>query len=488
MAAVQTDKIMDYYPTSSAADDKVLVDFILQDMEKLGHRMLSMLHSLKTSNGHRYASSVCSNQARELCCTTSRLDRVISKEFPIDQHDHERNPRLVEEEEEEEENLSTGFLNIFNKYYEFPEHYEKELARLVVAEEEDAHEEDPKEVGMTFAELVKKEEEEQAHLDKSSMEYLKKRMESERIDLAYERRFWENSWGSKDGRCGGFGDATTLSPMYFTHYTPGVIPSPAAVAATTLQVYSIKITVPKDFNWPVRVYGTVAARDTVDRNRNILFSRSRSKYQELTQEDCSLCLTGPSRAIVAMDPVDFEVALTVEGVDKYSVSITLDHRVEDGTTFSLSSDRCVAEFNIQQLDRSLQATILGVRVTKGRWPFKCGCRVVCSWSPLAATEDIRTTYRQVVLLDHCGKGMPIGSDDYLHLSRKVISVESHGTLRVAIEAYGKSRHGIARKVHIDFDVQHCQISMRECSVGDATVEVAVAWSLLVNEKADLFLS
>ncbi|KAM3405666.1 hypothetical protein ACQJBY_008274 [Aegilops geniculata] len=469
-------------PTSSAAARGDDVDFILQDMEKLGHRMLSMLHSLKTSNGHIFAPSICSYQARELCCTTSRLDRVISKEFPIDEHDHERNPRRLVEEEEER------FLNIFNKYYEFPEHYEKELARLVVAQEEDAQEEYPEEVGMTFDDLVKKEEEEQAHLDKSSMEYLKKRMESERIDLAYERRFWEDSWGSKTGRCGGFGDTTTLSPMYFTHYTPGVIPSPAAVAATTLQVYSIKIMVPKDFNWPLRVYGTVAARDTVDRNRNILFSRSRSKYQQLTQEDCSLCLTGPSRAIVAMDPVDFEVALTVEGVDKYSVSITLDHRVEDGTTFSLSSDRCVAEFNIQQLDRSLQATILGVRVTKGRWPFKCGCRVVCSWSPLAATEDIRTTYRQVVLLDHCGKGMPIGSDDYLHLSRKVISVESHGTLRVAIEAYGKSRHWIARKAHIDFDVQHCQISMRECSVGDATVEVAVAWSLLVNEKANLFLS
>jgi len=189
-----------------------------------------------------------------------------------------------------------------------------------------------------------------------------------------------------------------------------------------------------------------------------------------------------------MDPVDFEVALhTLEGVDKDRVLMILDHRVEDGDTFSLSDNRCVAEFNLQRLDRSLQATILGVRVTKGPWPFKYGCRIVCSWSAFAATEDIPTTYRRVVLLDHRGKGMLRGSDKYLHLSRKVVSVESQGTLRVAIEAYGKSRRWIARKGHSDFPVQHCQISMRECFVGDATVEVAIAWSLLVNEKADLLV-
>ncbi|XP_044968986.1 uncharacterized protein LOC123428979 [Hordeum vulgare subsp. vulgare] len=469
-------------PRSRGDDkEKQVVDFMLQDMEKLGHQMLSMLHSLKRSNSHRSALSVCSYKARELCCATSRLHRVISsnsKELAMDQ-----------QQEGEEEKL-------FNK---FPadEDYEHEFARLVAEEEEDPQEEDPRDSARKFDELAKEEAEEQAGLDTSSMEYLNKRMEAEQTDFAYVRTSWENSWASKDGRCGDYSDTTALSPMYFTHYTPGVIPSPAAVTATTLQVYSIKIKILKDLKWPLRVYGVVAARDTVDRNCNILFHRSKSRCQQLTQQDCCLCLTGPSRAIVAMDPVDFEVALyAVEGVDKGTMLMGIDHRVEDGATFSLSDHRCVAEFNLEQLDRSLQATILGVRVTKGPWPFKYGCRIVCSWSPFASTdhkdEDVAAaTYcRRLVLLDHCGKGVPRGSDNnksYLDLSRKVVSVESKGTLRVGIEAYGKSRRWIARKDHIDFPVHHCQISMRECSLGEATVEVAVAWSLLVNEKADLLL-
>ena len=84
------------------------------------------------------------------------------------------------------------------------------------------------------------------------------------------------------------GAAAILSPMQFTHHTPGSIPSPAAITGSTLQIYSIKIKSIKGLNWPLRVYGEVAARDTVDRNRNILFSRSRFDYQELNGEVCSV--------------------------------------------------------------------------------------------------------------------------------------------------------------------------------------------------------
>jgi hypothetical protein len=74
--------------------------------------------------------------------------------------------------------------------------------------------------------------------------------------------------------------------MHFTHITPGS-PSDAAVVASTLQIFSVKVAEIKEaieFNWPLHVYGMVAARDTVDHSRNILFLRERCDCQILTQK------------------------------------------------------------------------------------------------------------------------------------------------------------------------------------------------------------
>ncbi|XP_044946407.1 TRAF2 and NCK-interacting protein kinase-like isoform X2 [Hordeum vulgare subsp. vulgare] len=163
---------------------------------------------------------------------------------------------------------------------------------------------------------------EEEHADeqeaKPPKEQLKEWMDNHLGFFAGYRTDWEYSSGSKPGQCGEFEDKTTLSPMQFTHCIPGIIPPRAAVIESTLQIYSFKITgLSDDLKWPLNVYGVIAARDTVDHNRNLLFSRSSIMRQVLTSEnDCSLCLTGPSRAILAMDPVDFEVELRVhDGCD-----------------------------------------------------------------------------------------------------------------------------------------------------------------------------
>ena len=80
--------------------------------------------------------------------------------------------------------------------------------------------------------------------------------------------------------------AASLSPMHYTHITPGQRPL-AALIDSTLQIYSLKLAEIEDgsgLKWPLEVYGVVAARDSVDHNRNILFSRRSSNCQILTQE------------------------------------------------------------------------------------------------------------------------------------------------------------------------------------------------------------
>jgi hypothetical protein len=70
--------------------------------------------------------------------------------------------------------------------------------------------------------------------------------------------------------------------MVYTHCTPSCLPFEAEVA-TSLQIFSIKIAKIKHLEWPLHVYGTVAARDNVDQKRNILFFRSRNRSQTLTK-------------------------------------------------------------------------------------------------------------------------------------------------------------------------------------------------------------
>jgi hypothetical protein len=74
--------------------------------------------------------------------------------------------------------------------------------------------------------------------------------------------------------------------MHFTHSTSGHEPCGAFVGSS-LQIYSIKVAkIENDsgLSWPLQVYGVVAARDTVDRNRNILFSRQRNNCQVITPQ------------------------------------------------------------------------------------------------------------------------------------------------------------------------------------------------------------
>lgn len=60
---------------------------------------------------------------------------------------------------------------------------------------------------------------------------------------------------------------------------------------TTLQVFSVKIAeISGNLQWPINVFGMIALRDSLDQNRNIIFSRARDNCQTLTEKICCISL------------------------------------------------------------------------------------------------------------------------------------------------------------------------------------------------------
>ena len=346
---------------------------------------------------------------------------------------------------------------------------------------------------------------------------LKSRQEYEKMDNKEKaRRQMEFDASDFEGYCQGltsfvehFEFITLVSPMHFTHYTPRQIPHHLATYGTTLQILSFKIAnIDLDLKWPLlewplQVYGVVAARDNVDRRRNILFLRGRGNFQEITQEKPFLCLTGPSRAILAKDHVDLEVQLKLKGPTESEDRVLITKRcqysgyhTDNGLyTLTLNNRLCTTELSLQQLYcQSVQATFLRVGgFVKGNTsPFIHGGRVACSSPPHGGQETAPPT--QVVLLDsrYCDGGkMPIGEEDgYLDLSRHVVSVELRRvrdvseeleeTLNVFIEAYSDSPPKVSAKADFLVKPQYCGISEHECVLHGSTVKITIAWSPILR--------
>jgi hypothetical protein len=81
--------------------------------------------------------------------------------------------------------------------------------------------------------------------------------------------------------------AAIIDPKRFTYHTA----PPYARPCNTLQVYSVKVAaITRDFQWPPDVFGMVAVRDSVDRNRNLVFYRARDNCQTLTEKVCNVLL------------------------------------------------------------------------------------------------------------------------------------------------------------------------------------------------------
>lgn len=214
-------------------------------------------------------------------------------------------------------------------------------------------------------------------------------------------------------------------------------------------------------------------------------------------QDSSLCLVGPSRAIVFRKPVDFEVQLRVKGRtmsrDRPLISGVCQYTGWQGqtgvSTLCLENCFCKIEMCMEKVERTVQATILSVGVKDESWPFEYGGRVVCSLSRTAGHKlsfftDPSST--EIVLLDSRGKAIPNCSHGYLCLSRNVVSAQLGGTLKFVIQTNSPSGD-VAAQGEVCFVGKTSNVSQSTCFLGDTKVEVeiTVAWSLLVSDKESI---
>ncbi|KAJ1290318.1 hypothetical protein BS78_02G234300 [Paspalum vaginatum] len=302
-------------------------------------------------------------------------------------------------------------------------------------------------------------------------------VDEEEIDQGAMRMFrcgWELCFGRSHGS---FQDNTSLGPM---RSTEGSIPD-YAECESVLQVFSVQVTELKDgLKWPLHVYGHVAIRDFLDYNRNLLFERKRDNCQILTEQDSSLVLTGPSRAVVINDPVTFEVDLSVKGEteseDKVLSLKSFHHdRVISykNNAFTIhrycSSKRGMVELKFTALHSAVEATVVSAKVVSGSWLDHYRGRIVCHTA--TSNEDI-------VLLDSRDGRMHVTYDGETEISRSVVSVELSGQLifRVVASQVGDKTDVVLEGAAI-FPPKMNGKSRGTCDLSFCKVEITVAWSL-----------
>jgi len=210
-------------------------------------------------------------------------------------------------------------------------------------------------------------------------------------------------------------------------------------------------------------------------------------------QDPYLVLTGPTRAVVLMDPITIEVKLVVKGTDESEDKLLSYLAVEPsihGTLYSELLNRdyrsklSTLEFTLGHIMASVEATIF-LRVTDGSWPDGFSGRFVTR----TASID-----QEMVLLLHSGDKIVHCTDDGdLKLLRRVATVEVNGKLQVSVKAWkvdnsGKNKDKISMpKEADDISVEKEAVftpkkktgrSDDTLDIGFCKIKVTVAWSLI----------
>ncbi|XP_052164263.1 uncharacterized protein LOC127781355 [Oryza glaberrima] len=187
----------------------------------------------------------------------------------------------------------------------------------------------------------------------------------------------------------------------------------------SLNIIAIKVA-ESDVGYPVRIYGTVLARDQQDYRCVYLFRRSRDNPQLITSPEDSLTLTGPYRALASKDIIIFEFNLKILGdgdVDRDFSKGVIEHSCIRHTkklmTLDLTSWLSKIDLVYTPVDYAVEAS-LAVNILDGPSDFT---GKVIAWT--SGNKD-----NEIVLHDTQVTGSPtkLGDDGSIELSRHIVVV------------------------------------------------------------------
>jgi hypothetical protein len=191
-------------------------------------------------------------------------------------------------------------------------------------------------------------------------------------------------------------------------------------------------------------------------------------------------LTGPSRAVVMLDLVHLEVKLQVKGFgqskDKDLSFLVVKYDGVGGFNSRVLKRVCPSKLSIVELTfgsivRSVEATI-SVQVVSGSWPDGFRGEFVANTTSL---DDMK-----IQLLAFGDGKFPVAADGMVKLSRRVVSVELKGELRVSVKAVGDQ--AVERGDSKVFRAQRASRCKADVQVGSCKMKVTVAWSLLAERE------
>ncbi|CAL4954851.1 unnamed protein product [Urochloa decumbens] len=247
-----------------------------------------------------------------------------------------------------------------------------------------------------------------------------------------------------------------------------------------LEIFSLKVDEIKEgLEWPLRVFGLVAVRDSMDYKRNILFHRSKENCQILTEEDHYLELTGPSRAIALIDNPEYEVELSVVGNNPsegkiLSAAVFGYNNNSYGESLAglvrtriVSAKRSTIELKYSHLKLPLEATI-EIHHLEGS----------CDFHGLFFAHVEYMGEEKIVLLHSRDSNLTVEPDGSIPLSRCVVLVEDNGKLMLGVKAWQGENGQDTVVQHAVIPAKFHSKSNGELDVGFCKMAFSVYWSVL----------